>query len=266
MGTARSWLVGLTASGTMLVLIAVFDNQWVSTKVYRHVASGDSGPYARHILYSLVSYSWRVTRLGDNPDHLFVAQLIFDIAVLALVFLFVAALSRGHGSFVHIFLGTWIAVIAASVLAVYVKAAIVDTRAFGSGTDKGDFIFFANPFGGSELVTAAVIYGAVVALVAALVGAATRRSQVVPTAAPAAGAPATPQGAARQPRAPWSAPPAPEHRDGDDGVTSSEDDSDRTRQLPAVGSDSDPREDTPGEQTTQLPRAEDPGNGAPHSS
>ncbi len=126
---ARPWLVGLAASATMLLLILAIGNPPVTRAIYRHAVSDDFGS---RTLQSLGYFAWDFGRLDDDM-HLGWANLVFDLAVLVLVLLLVAALSSGRGSFWRTFLAAWVSVIVAVLLSGYVRAAILEPDGDGAG-------------------------------------------------------------------------------------------------------------------------------------
>ena len=261
---ARPWLIGLAASATMLVFIVAIGNPPVTRAVFRHAVSSDFGSRA---LQSLAYFAWDFGRLGDDM-HLGWADLIFDLAVLALVLLLVAALSAGTGSFWRTFLAVWVSVIVAVLLCGYVRAAIIDPMGSAPGNSKAEVIFFSQYSPGPLLLFVAMLYGLVAALVAALVAVLTRRNVVVTADRPSAYAPtAEPEPAAAQhQRVPWSAPPAAVPGPVGDPSPWSKTDAgaadDRTTQLPAVGTSGQTSGQTAG-QTAEQPAGQTAGQPEP---
>jgi hypothetical protein len=250
---ARPWLVGLAATGTMLVIILALGNPPTTRALLRHSLGG----FGSRVLQSLSSFVWNFSQL-DDPQHFYRANLVFDVVVLVLVLLLVTALAVGTGSFWRTFLSSWVAVIVAVLLAGYVRAALIDPLGTVPGGGIGETTFFSQYSPGPVLLFAAILAGVVAAVVAALVAVTTRKREVVTAPAPFPEAtrdddtsspttrtteatqttPATQatQSAPAERREPWSAPPAA----GVPGpVTepspwSTTDEDDRTRALPPV--------------------------------
>lgn len=254
---ARPWLVGLAASATMLVLIVAIGNPPVTRTILRHAFNAGFGS---RVFQSLSSFAWNFSSPSDDM-HVYLANLIADIAVLLLVLLFVAALSSGSGSFWRTFLAVWVSVIAAVTLSGYVRAAIINPMGSAPDNNKAEEIFFSQYSTGPGQLFAALIFGVIAAIVAALVGVLTRRHQVVTADRPAVSPTplAEPQPpAAAQKREPWAAPPVAVPgpvADPSPWSTTGDYDDDHTTQLPAVNDTHD--YDDGAEHTRALPRVED---------
>jgi hypothetical protein len=263
----------------MLILIGAIGNPPVTRSL---IDNADLESFSGRLRASLSTFSWHLTDLGSDFGHLYLANVLMDVAIVLLVFAFVVVVASGTGSFWRTFLGTWIAVIAASVIGGYVRSSVVDEK-FADPTlhSKPEAIFFSAASPGATLVFAGLVFGVFVAIVAGVVAIATRRDEVVtadrpyaPYAPPVAESesPAqTPQTAqtGQTSREPWSAPPAahgpvanpsPWSTESSEPETEAdnghEDDADRTTQLPAV----DPSARNPNEgddHTRQLPPVED---------
>jgi hypothetical protein len=258
---ARPWLIGLAAMSTVLVLILAIDNSTVASKVQEHTVN--SSTFVDRALFALTNFRWDLGRLSNDFAHIYLAALMTDIAIVVLVFLFVTAVTRGRGSFGHVFAGTWIAVIAAAMVAGYVRPLVLDIGKLAPQSQgKATNIFFSVYSPSANTLFAAIVFGLVAALVAGLVGVASRRTDVI-TAPPVRGVVDAPVGDEPTPatREPWSAPPAAAPGPitnpspwSTDSPPESGVDSDRTTQLPALGD----RTPSDGEQhTTELPRTED---------
>lgn len=110
---ARTGYVVLTAVLTELVLIAAFANQWVSDAIVRNVR----GDVAGHQLLaeSWLTYTWRVSPHGHARDA-WGSQLVLIAVTVVVTGLLVFAIGRGAVTFGRAFLGTWAAVIAATLV------------------------------------------------------------------------------------------------------------------------------------------------------
>ncbi len=209
---ARPWWVALAAAATMLVLIGALDNPSVTRSLLDNF---DIESFGGRLRASISTFSWDFSRLSNDFGRLYLANVLMDVAIIVLVFLLVAVISAGSGSFGRTFLGTWTAVLAACVVGGYVRSAVVDPKFADPNTHgKATAIFFSVSSPGASLLFAAILFGLVAALVAAVVAVATRRHEVVTTPAPYSPgyspAPYSPAPSGREPseREPWSAPPA----------------------------------------------------------
>ncbi len=269
---SRPGLIGLAAAATMLVLIVAVGNPPATRSL---IENADLESFSGRLRASLSTFGWHLTDLGNDFGHLFLANVLMDVAVVLLVFAFVVVVTSGSGSFWRTFLGTWIAVIAASVIGGYVRSSVVDDK-FVDPTlhSKATAIFFSVSSPGATLVFAGLVFGVFVAIVAGLAAIATRRDDVVtargpygPFGPPAADVEDGGQTASPR-REPWSAPPAapgpvanpsPWSTDSSEPTAEADsghdDDADRTTQLPAVDS-STRTADEGDDHTRQLPPVE----------
>jgi hypothetical protein len=257
---ARPWPIALAATATMLVLILAVDNSSLSDKIARHAL--DSNGFFSRALVALTAFRWDLGRLSPDPDRLYLGQLLADIAVLVLVLLLVAVVTRGRGSFWQVFVASWLAVIVASQIGTYVRSSVVKSdQVVAAGGDRPTVIFFSVYSPGAVTLFASIAFGLVVALVAGFVGVRTRRVEVVSAPAEPTGAAAAPEaGEAPARREPWSAPPAavPGPVSNPSPWTSdSSDADDRTTQLPPVEQRPQHGFDDGEQHTTQLPPVDD---------
>jgi hypothetical protein len=253
----------LVATATMLVLILAVDNSALTDRIDRH-AFTSNGFFSR-ALVALTAFRWDLGQLSPDPQRVYVGQLVADITILVLVLLLVAAVARGFGSFGHVFIATWVAVIVACQVGTYARSAIVQSGQITAGeNDRPTVIFFSAYSPGSVTLFASIVFGVVAALVAGFVGVRTRRTEVL--GAPAAGSAAEAAAAgvaAEEPgrREAWTAPPAapgPVSNPSPWSTAGSDDDGDdRTTQLPPV--EQRPRHaiDDGEQHTVQLPPADD---------
>ncbi len=264
---ARPAVIGLVAAATMLVLIGAIGNPPATRSLVDNI---DFDTFSGRLRASLSTFGWHLTDLGNDVGHLFLANVVMDLAVVVLVFVFVTVVAGGSGSFWRTFLGAWIAVLAASVIGGYVRSAVVDEK-FTDPTlhNKAEAIFFSADSPGASLVFAGLVFGVFVAIVAGVVAIATRREEVITAATPSGSYPPYPPAPAaaettEQPtaaaREPWSAPPAvvpgPVANPSPWSTGTGEDDEDRTTQLPAVDSTTHSA-DEDDDHTRQLPPVED---------
>jgi hypothetical protein len=240
---ARPWLIAAAATATMLVIIIAVDNPSVTRSIFEHNA--DAHGFGSRVLQSFTAYNWDVTKLTNDTGHFYLASLLTDIATLVLLFLLVAAVTIGRGSFLQVFVGTWVCVIVATMLAAYIRPAVLSSNYLGTtGTGKAETVFFSSFSPGPLPLFVSIVFGFVVALVAAFVGMLTRRDVAVvePTApATTVGPDATSEPVRREP---WTAPPAT-----------------RTQAAPPAG-ERPPWADRPNadeEHTTAMPAVDEPG-------
>jgi hypothetical protein len=256
----RPWLVAIVSTLTLLVLIAAIGNQWVIDAIARHFGSNDNGSeFAR----TVNTYSWRFSpRGGHDFARYWISSICLVVVVLVLTFLLVAAICRGPGSFVQSFFGAWAVVVVATLLAVYVRDAVLDTKVYLGSVSSGkvNAIFFSPVSPGTLQVLAGLAFGFVVGLAAGLTAVLSRRTEVVAPAvppgygAPAFGQPGDPYGAAAVPGP--IASPSPWGGSGEREADNRPGDDQRTQAMPVVDA---PNRDTDGENTeatTQLPRAD----------
>ncbi len=267
---SRPGLIGLAAAATMLILIGVIGNPPATRSL---IDNADLETFSGRLRASLSTFSWHLTDLGNDFGHLFLANVLMDVAVVLLVFAFVVVVTSGSGSFWRTFLATWIAVIAASVIGGYVRSSVVDEK-FADPTlhSKAEAIFFSVSSPGATLVFAGLAFGVLVGIVAGVVAIATRRNEVVTPGRPSAPYPLPAGDGSELPaqpgptnREPWSAPPAapgpvanpsPWSTDPSEPENQADDErdneADRTTQLPAVGSSAHTG-DEGDDHTRQLP-------------
>jgi hypothetical protein len=271
--SGRPWLVAIVAYVTLLVLIAAVGNQWITDAIDRHALHVRS--FADNAARAATTYQWRFSpRGGKDVDHVWLANIALVVVALVLTFLLVAIVCRGKGGFGQVFVGSWLVVVVATLLATYVRTAVIDQQYFGnSGLSKANSVVFAYSAGPSTLA-AGLGVGFIVAV-----------------GAPAQGA----EWADGPAREPWSAPPTTvpgpiaspsPWADGAEQPASGRDRgsaerAQHTSVLPVVDgpahdeesaseSSEPPRGEygattqSDGEQTTELPRAEpDPGPESP---
>ena len=260
----RPGLVALAAAATMLVLIGALGNPPTTRSL---IGTADFSGFGGRLRLSLASFGWHVNDFGNDYGNIYLGNLLMDIAVVVLVFLLVVAVTARSGSFGRTFLGVWIAVLAAAVLGGYVRSAVVDESVVDpSRPSKLTGIFFSTASPGTTLIFAAMVFGLVAALVAAVVAVLARRSDAVGPAAsyPAASSSPTSSSptsyssaryadtaAVAEPaaarREPWSAPPA--------ARPTTSDDAERTTHLPAVDPPSRTANDD-ADHTRELPRSD----------
>lgn len=232
---ARSWLIAGAATAAMFVIILAVGNPSVTRSIVEHNADGHG--FGSRALQSFTDYGWDVTKLGNDTGRFYLAGVLTDVAVLVLLFLLVAVLTAGRGSFLQIFFATWVSVIVATMIAGYLRPAVLDNRYLGTaGDSKAETVFFSSFSPGALPLFVSIVFGVVVALVAAIVGVTTRRHEpITGSDAPAAASPE---------RQPWAAKTAT----GDD---------ERTTQMPAVDQPGGASASPGSQHTVQLPPVED---------
>jgi len=187
-----------------LVLIAAGNNQWVTRYVFDHVG-GTQNSLQLRLADAATTYSWRVSKPGQDAGHNWLGQWVLIGTVLLITALLVFAVARGVVSFGRVFFGTWTAVIVATEVGAIVRGLVLDDRVYGF-TNRASFAFFgqASPSGYNFL--GGVGLGLLVGLVAAVAAVATRRTAGVMIAPPApAPVPEPTEGA--PPRQQMGAPP-----------------------------------------------------------
>ncbi len=178
---ARTGLIVLAALLTELVIIAAADNQWVSDRIGRNELRTNSVAL-RSLANSWLTYTWRLSpRAGANADQLWGSQIALVLTVLVVTGLLVAAVVRGPVTFGRAFFGTWTAVIAATLLAGFVRGLIEPFGKLQMANSSRLTRAVFGPFGINQgTVAAGFALGLVVALVAAIVAVTSRRSGVQP--------------------------------------------------------------------------------------
>jgi hypothetical protein len=259
--TARPWLIAISAFLTLLVLIAAFGNQWVTDAINRHT---NTQRFGDNLVNSVRTYQWRFNPpKGGDFGRFWVGSLVLVGTALILTLLLVAIVSRGRGGFWQSFFGAWLSVVFATLVAAYVRDAVIDTNQLGLPpplNSKPNAIFFSPASPGPYAIAAGVGFGFVVGPIAGLTAVLTRRTEVV--AAPETSTFDAPYPMARQPsEEPRTSGPVPGPTSGPSpgssgaphpGSYGSEPyGGERTRMLPNVGHQRSGRE---GGATTQLPR------------
>lgn len=178
---ARTGLIVLAALLTELVIIAAADNQWVSDKIGRNELRTNSVAL-RSLANSWLTFTWRVSpRAGANGNELWASQIALVLTVLLVTGLLVAAVVRGPVTFGRAFFGTWTAVIAATLLAGFVRGLIEPFSKLQMANSSRLTRAVFGPFGINQgTVAAGFALGLVVALVAAIVAVTSRRSGAQP--------------------------------------------------------------------------------------
>lgn len=272
---ARTGLLMLVAFLVELVLIAAGGNQWVTDKLLR--ANTDLGTVAFGLRNVALTFAWRFTPRGSDPEHFWLGGILLILTTLVLSVLLIAAVVRGPVTFGRAFIGTWMAVIVATMLGGFVRGLVLDLR-FSGGGGRAVQAFFGRTSPGSNVFLAGVGLGFVVALVVAALAPLTRRNPYAAGGrAPAGGAAAAyPQPGASDvalgaPAAmPWQdhhyGPPQRQgiadpdrDRTAQQPSMHKDDQADRTAQLPVADSAAE-RHQTPAAAPTQLaePRREEP--------
>lgn len=189
---ARSWLVALIAFLVMLVVVGGVGNPPVTRDLLRHTAN--AGPFKIGMLQAATALSWH---FGDGGDYAFRAGwagVLRAVAVLVLVFLLVAVVARGRGTFWQLLFGTWACVVVAVLLGSYVYSAIFNARAAGVSTDtRGTYVLFGQTTAGAPVLLAGLACGLVTGLIAAAVGAGSRQARWLADAAAGAPYPTQPE-------------------------------------------------------------------------
>jgi hypothetical protein len=280
---ARPWRVAIVAFLTLLVLIAGLGNQWVTDSVAKHVVGSS---FIDNAARAMTSYQWRFSpQGGSDVGHVWLASLGLVAAALVLTLLLTAAVCRGNGGFGQAFIGAWLAVVGASMVAGYVRAVVIDAHKLigpNAGT-KANVVFFSGLSPGALLLAAALGFGLIVGLVAGLTAVLSRHTEVITApippgygapafAPPGFGAPSDQPYGAGVPGpiaspSPWGRsdePPADQPREtGTDGAQhtavlppvdapAGESTTESTTEMPRR---SWPSDSSDGEHTTQLPRS-----------
>jgi hypothetical protein len=177
----------LVAAVLVLVFIAAIGNQWITKRVTENTTKSEVGDA---VVRGATAFGWRF-RAQHGLHTLWAGQLISIGVLVGLVFLFVWGVTgRSSRSLIGTFLGLWGVVLLASVLAAAVRQFLEFPDLFPTGRDAAGRGRWANALlegPTSTTVMFGVLAGFVVALIGAIVAAATAR-QVVPPA-PAAAAP-----------------------------------------------------------------------------
>jgi hypothetical protein len=214
MSRSRPAVIALVATAVQVVLVAALGNPSVSESLGRRAAK--SSPAGRDALLALITFAWPTDR-GTLSAGAYAGVYVGIAVLLVLTYVLVYALARGVPTAGQVLLGTWLAVLGASVAAVIVRAAFVP-----SPDDEGlDRVLFGSVTGGTVLYALAA--GLLAGVFATLIHVATRRpaegqpqawqaGPPVPAAATPYGYwPAAPAAAEAEQRTEWL-PTAPEAR------------------------------------------------------
>lgn len=175
---ARSWLVALTAFLVMLIIVAAVGNPTVTHSLRQHYQN--AGTFKIEMVNTATALFWHFGDGGEYPYRSGTAGVFRNLAVLVLVFLLVAAVSRGRGTFWQLLFGTWACVVVAMLLGTYVYSARIDARAAGLSTDsRGTYILFGDTTARGSTLLAGLACGLVTALIAATIGVLTRRKRLM---------------------------------------------------------------------------------------
>ena len=178
----RPGVIVLIAFVVQLVAIASLANQVVTKHLKSYVGEH---PYAfpGRLVEAMLVYQWRLgSQPGDRANEP-IAHTCLDLVVLALTALLVYAVTRGAITFVRAFVGTWLAVIAATLVG-QVVFGLISPPPYPPRFSHLQGALFLVPDGFGFI--AGVVLGFVTALFAAIFAVATRRT-IRP--APAAGYP-----------------------------------------------------------------------------
>lgn len=190
---SRAWLVVLIAFVVELVIIAGIGNPAVSDRIAESIGP-DSGLGSNAARAALV-YRWRVTAASGDTYHVWLAELALVGTVLVLTALLVWAAARGPAGFGRAFVGTWTAVVVATLVGMVVRGVVIDPGGYTPypGGRLNAALFGPLAPNGITCV-AGLALGLVVALAAGLTAASARRTVgvVVPAPAPDAYAPGEP--------------------------------------------------------------------------
>jgi hypothetical protein len=266
--TARPWWIASSAFLTLLVLIAAFGNQWVTDAINRHTSTQRFGD---NLVNSVRTYQWRFNPpKGGDVGRFWVGSLVLVGTALILTLLLVAVVCRGRGGFWQSFFAAWLSVVFATLVAAYVRGAVIDTNQLGLPPElssKPNAIFFSPASPGPYTIAAGVGFGFLVGLIAGLTAVLSRRTEEVAAAEtstfgtgfPMAGQPGEEPGTSRpvpgptSSPSPWSSDPRQSGSYGGEPYAG-----ERTQMLPNVGRQRGAGE---GGATTQLPRTAAPHEG-----
>ena len=170
LGTGRTLWIVLAAVLTELVLIGGLANQWISNKIGNLIGTTNLWDEVKE---SWLTYTWRLTP-RSNQTHLWASELALVLITLALTGLLVFVLVRGPVTFWRAFFGSWLAVLAATLVAAFVRGLIAPLP----GATAGRFSrALYGPFGPSQFaVVGAAMLGLIAAAVAGIVTVTTRSS------------------------------------------------------------------------------------------
>lgn len=257
--TGRPWLVATVAFLALLVLIASLGNQATTDSIVKHVRGQSFWDNAVRSVTS--TYAWRFSARGNQDfAHVWAASLALVVSVLVLTPLLVAIVSRGRGGFGQAFVGTWLAVVVATLLAAYVRALVVnETQLTGARNSKLNLVLFSGISPGAYQVAAGLGFGFVVALVAGLTARLGRRTEAIGGPPPGGYFPPYEVAETGRPeREVWSPPPVPTPVSGDRPET---EDLQHTALLPTVDSPA-PTADTAPETMAPPHRGDDRTSGS----
>lgn len=221
-GEGRTWLIVLSAVATELVIILATANQWLSDRIIDDLGSGSQG--GQLLESSWLTYTWRFAPRAGQGD-VWASEVALVLTLLLLSAWLIYAVVRGRVTFGRAFVGTWMAVLVASLVGAFVRG-LIDPRSKYQlpQSNRLTRAVFSGFGPGQQVVVAAFFLGLVVALLAATVAVTTRESTLAdspPTGSgsypdagtyPAAGSaayPATEPGPYPAPPTSYAPPPPP---------------------------------------------------------
>jgi hypothetical protein len=168
----RPGVIVLIAFVVEVVAIGALANEVVAKHLASFVASHHDR-FVGHLVAAFLTYEWRVSAQPGDRANEPLAHACLDLVVLALTALLVLAVCRGAVTFARAFFGTWMAVLAATVVGQFVFD-LISPPPYPPGFGHFSGAVFTGPNGFG--VVAGLLLGLVTAIFAAIFAVATRRT------------------------------------------------------------------------------------------
>jgi hypothetical protein len=175
----RPGVIVLIALVVEIVVIAALANQ-VVTKHWLNFVAAHNDRFAGHLVAAFTTYQWRFSAQAGDRANEPLAHICLVLVVLGLTALLVLAVCRGPVTFWRVFLGTWMAVVVATLVG-QVVFNLVSPPPYPPGFTNAAGAVFTGPNGFGFV--AGLMLGLVTAIFTAIFAVATRRT--VRLAAPA---------------------------------------------------------------------------------
>jgi hypothetical protein len=172
MSRSRPALIALVAVAVEALIVGVLGNPSVSESFVRHAAK--AGSTAQDTLLALTTLAWPTSR-GELSTVEYVGAYVAIGVLLVLTYVLVYVLTRGAPTAGQVWLSTWLAVLAATVVAVIVRGGFGPSTSDREGPDR---VLYGTLTEGNVLYGIAM--GLLAGVFAALIHLATRRQVDLP--------------------------------------------------------------------------------------
>jgi hypothetical protein len=196
-GTARTGVLVFAAVVTQIVIIGAACNQWVTERIGNQIlrsALNNGSPTVRDFKQSLIAFNWRYAPRSFDHQHIWLGQILMILTLLVVSAAVISLVTRGPITFGRAFVGSWAAVVFATVLASYVRGLVNEGNT--SSSPRITKALFEQAGQNTPTIFAGVVLGLATGLIVGAVAVQTRR-------------PATPERAAEAGEEPYSAPEQP---------------------------------------------------------